>query len=80
MFSEIVPKTIGAMHWQRLARFTVHSLRVLILLLAPLVWMSQYITRSLKRDSSQPILTRTDFLAMAELAPRKACSKKRKEI
>ena len=67
VFSEIVPKTIGAMHWQRLARFTVHSLRVLILLLAPLVWMSQYITRSLKRDSSQPILTRTDFLAMAEL-------------
>lgn len=67
VLSEIVPKTIGALYWQRLAVFTVHSLRGLIFVLAPLVWMSQYITRLLKRDTSQPVLTRTDFLAMAEL-------------
>lgn len=67
VLSEIVPKTIGALYWQRLAVFTVHSLRILIAALAPLVWMSQYITRVLKRDASQPILTRTDFMAMAEM-------------
>ena len=67
VLSEIIPKTIGALYWQRLAVFTVHSLRILITTLAPLVWMSQYITKSLKRDDSQPILTRTDFLAMAEM-------------
>ena len=67
VFSEIVPKTIGALYWQRLVAFTVHSLRFLIVALAPLVWMSQYITRRLKKDIDQPILTRTEFLAMAEL-------------
>lgn len=67
VLSEIVPKTIGALYWQRLVVFTVHSLRILTWILAPFVWMSQYITRRLKRDSNQPILTRTDFLAMAEM-------------
>ena len=67
IFSEIVPKTIGALYWQRLVTFTVHSLRLLTAALAPFVWLSQYITRGLKRDTAQPVLTRTDFLAMAEL-------------
>ena len=67
VFSEIVPKTIGALYWHRFVTFTVHSLRLLTVGLAPFVWLSQYITRRLKRDTTQPILTRTDFLAMAEL-------------
>ena len=68
VLSEIVPKTIGALYWQRLVVFTVLSLRILILVLMPFVWMSQFITRKLKHDANQqPILTRTDFLAMAEM-------------
>ena len=67
VFSEIVPKTIDALYWRRLMTFTVHSLRLLTQALAPFVWLSQYLTRRLKRDTTQPILTRTDFLAMAEL-------------
>ncbi len=68
VLSEIVPKTIGALYWQRLVVFTVLSLRILIVVLTPFVWMSQFITRQLKRDANQqPILTRTDFLAMAEM-------------
>lgn len=67
LLSEIVPKTIGALYWQRLAKFTVFSLRILMFILAPLVWMGQLVTRSLKKESDEPILTRNDFLAMAEL-------------
>ena len=67
VFSEIVPKTIGALYWQHFVTFTVHSLRLLTVALAPFVWLSQYITRRLKRGTTQPILTRTDFVAMAEL-------------
>lgn len=67
ILSEIVPKTIGALHWQRLVKFTVFSLRILMTVLAPLVWMGQFVTKSLKKDSDEPILTRNDFLAMAEL-------------
>ncbi|MEM7359153.1 MAG: CNNM domain-containing protein [Pseudomonadota bacterium] len=67
LLSEIVPKTIGALHWQKLAKFTVASLRILLLVLAPLVSMGQFVTRSLKSDADQAILTRSDFLAMAEM-------------
>ncbi len=67
VLSEIVPKTIGALYWQRLAPFTVACLRILLFVLAPLVWLSQQITKLLKRDIDQPILSRTDFVAMAEI-------------
>ena len=67
VFSEIVPKTIGALYWQYFVTFTAHSLRLLTVGLAPFIWLSQYITRRLKRGTTQPILTRTDFVAMAEL-------------
>jgi len=70
VLSEIIPKTIGALHWQRLAPFTVVSLRVLMMVLAPFVWLSQGLTGVLKRDYEKPVLTRTDFLAMAELGAR----------
>lgn len=67
LLSEIIPKTIGALYWRRLVKFTVSSLRVLMFLLAPLVWVGQLVTRSLKHNSDMPVLTRNDFLAMAEL-------------
>jgi len=70
VLSEIIPKTIGALYWQRLAPFTVFSLRVLMAVLAPFVWLSQGLTGLLKRDYEKPVLTRTDFLAMAELGAR----------
>ena len=66
-FSEIVPKTIGALYWRQLVTFTVHSIRILTIVLAPFVWLSQYITRRLKSEMTRPVLTRTDLLAMAEL-------------
>lgn len=67
IFSEIIPKTIGANHWQKLAPFTVNSLVVVIALLYPLVWMSQFLTQWLKRDKSHPVFSHSEFLAMAEI-------------
>jgi CBS domain containing-hemolysin-like protein len=67
IFSEIIPKTIGANQWQRLAPFTVKSLVGIIALLYPLVWMSQFLTQWLKRDKSQPVFSHSEFLAMAEI-------------
>ena len=67
ILSEIIPKTLGANHWQKLVPFTVSTLKVIIFLLYPLVWFSQIITRTLKKDKSQSVFTRSEFLAMAEL-------------
>ena len=67
IFSEVIPKTIGANKWEALTPFTIASLKIMLFVLAPLVWTSQYITRHLKTDKDKPVLSRTDFLAMAKL-------------
>jgi CBS domain containing-hemolysin-like protein len=65
--SEIIPKTIGANNWKGLAPFTVKSLSFLLRFLAPFIWVSQWITKSFKKDKEKSVLTRTDFLALADV-------------
>jgi len=48
ILSEIIPKTIGANNWKKLAPFTITSLSFLIKALLPFVWLSQLITKKLK--------------------------------
>lgn len=67
LLSEIVPKTIGANYWQELAGFTVRSLKIIMVILAPFVYISQIITRTLKKDKNASIFSREDFSAMADL-------------
>ncbi len=67
LLSEIIPKTIGANYWRELAPFTVKSLKLIMKVLAPLVFLSQLITKALKKDKDASVLSRADFTAMAEL-------------
>lgn len=67
ILSEIIPKTIGANHWQRLAPFTVHSLAIIIKLLWPLVWGCRVITRSLSSSKNKKAITRHDLLALTQI-------------
>lgn len=67
ILSEIIPKTIGAIYWKELTGFTVKTLKIIIMLLSPLVAVSQFITRLLMKDKSKSVLSRADFTAMAEL-------------
>lgn len=67
ILSEIIPKTIGANYWKELAGFTVRSLKIVMFLLGPLVFVSQIITKALKKDKKASVFSRDDFGAMAEL-------------
>ena len=67
VLSELIPKTIGANFWKELAPFTASSLTVIIRLLFPLVWFSQFLTRALKKENVDTAFTRSDFLAMADI-------------
>ncbi len=66
VLSEIIPKTIGANLWEQLAPFTVKSLRILVFVLKPFVWLSQLITKTLKKDKKKSVFSRADFFAMAQ--------------
>lgn len=64
--SEIIPKTFGANYWKSLAPFTVTTLKILMFLLGPLVWVSKWITKFLKKPQVQSVLSRGDFAAIVE--------------
>lgn len=66
ILSEIIPKTIGANNWKSLAGFTATSLKILLFILTPFVWLSQLITGSLKKNKDESVLSRSDFKAMAQ--------------
>lgn len=67
VFSEIIPKTIGAMHWRKLASPTAAFIDWLILLLFPLVWLSEWITKLLSSGKPPSVVTRDEVAAIAEL-------------
>ncbi len=67
IFSEVIPKTIGANNWEALAPFSVYALKVMLFILAPLVWLSQFLTRHLKKDKDKPVLSRSDLLVMTKI-------------
>ena len=66
VLSEIIPKTLGANFWKQLTPFTVRSLRVLLFVLAPFVWLSKWITRLVKTEKGRSVFSRADFAAMAD--------------
>ncbi|MFT5104225.1 MAG: CBS domain containing-hemolysin-like protein [Chitinophagales bacterium] len=66
ILSEIIPKTIGANNWKSLAGFTIQSLRILLFILAPFVWLTQLMTKFLKKNKGESVLSRADFSALAQ--------------
>ena len=67
ILSEIIPKTLGANNWKSLAPFTSKTLKILITVLAPLVWLCQLTTKFLKKDKNKSVLSRADFAAMTRV-------------
>lgn len=80
ILSEIIPKTIGANMWRQLAPITVRSLKILIWILWPLVWLSQLITKRLKKDKGKSVLSRADFAAMTQVGEESGALKKSESL
>ncbi|MES9969983.1 MAG: hemolysin family protein [Candidatus Thiodiazotropha sp.] len=66
VFSEIIPKTLGANYWRQLAPVTAYTLKFLIWILYPFVVMSALLTRLLSREGSHGHFRREEFTAMAK--------------
>lgn len=68
VFSEIIPKTLGATYWRQLAPITAYFLKYLIVILYPFVVLSHKLTKGFKEDSPLKGLNRGELMAMAELS------------
>lgn len=67
VFSEIIPKTLGSHYWRKLAPMTAYSLKYLVIILYPLVWLSRILTRKLTVHPTLRGFSREEFAAMANL-------------
>jgi len=67
VFSEIIPKTLGAVYWRQLSGVTAHVLVMLVLILYPFVWISEKITKGFSYNEEPEGFSREEFAAMAEL-------------
>ena len=68
VFSEIIPKTLGAHYWKQLAPATAYALRGLIWILYPFVKLSELLTRGLTHGPGLTGFNREELAAMAELS------------
>lgn len=68
ILSEIIPKTLGALYWKRLAPMTVRILPVLMRTLYPLVFLSEKIAHWLAAGKKASVVSREEVQAMTDLA------------
>ncbi len=67
VFSEIIPKTIGARYWRRLALVSGIIINIMVIVTFPLVIMTKYITRLFSRNIDNLPMSREEISAMANL-------------
>jgi CBS domain containing-hemolysin-like protein len=67
IFSEIIPKTLGARYWQQLAPACGHLLRWVQWSMYPLVIAAKSLTSWLAPPSEEPTLSRDDFHVLASM-------------
>lgn len=67
VFSEIIPKTIGAVYWKQLNPFAAYVIRGLVIVLFPVVRVFEVMTSLLRPKNGEPTVTRLEFEVMANI-------------
>ncbi len=67
VFSEIIPKALGAHYWRRLAPITAFILVFLVRVLRPFVWLSNGLTAGFTSGKRLKGFSRKEFAVMADL-------------
>ena len=68
VFSEIIPKTLGAVYAKPLTPFTAYSLRALLWVMRPAVFAFEFVTRSMRPREEAPTVTRSELQVMARIS------------
>jgi len=70
ILSEIIPKSIGAAHWKKLANFTTKGIMILMfpLKIIGVLWLLELVTNLVGKNTHEANISREDFHAMADIA------------
>lgn len=67
VFTEIIPKTIGARFWRNLSKISYLTMKAMIFLTYPLVLMSAKITKIFSKNSEEQTTSREEIAALASI-------------
>lgn len=67
VFSEIIPKAVGAQYWRQLAPATAFTLNFLVRVLYPFVVMSNLLTNWFSPKNPERVFNRGEFAALADV-------------
>lgn len=67
VFSEIIPKTLGTMYWRQISGFVTYFVRGIIIVLYPIIWLSERLTKFLVRGKEADVFSRREFAALASI-------------
>jgi CBS domain containing-hemolysin-like protein len=70
VFTEIVPKTIGATYWKQLAAPTAYILRAMVVTMKPVIVPLSLVSRLLTSHSKGPTTSRAELEVLAEIGRR----------
>ena len=70
MFSEILPKTSGAVHWRRLWPWVVWPLAAILSVLKPFVWLTERFASFVTGGRSTQVTTEDEILATIQMGAR----------
>lgn len=68
IFSEIIPKTIGAVYAKPLAPFTANTTHILINILKPIVWLCKRVSTLFTPRNTTPNFSRDEVRSIANIA------------
>lgn len=68
VFSEIIPKTIGTNYYKSLMGFATATIRILVVVMYPIVWVVQGITKLISAKETENTVSREEIIAMANVA------------
>ncbi len=70
ILSEIIPKSIGATYWKKLANFTTKGTIILMfpLKITGVLWLLELVTNLVGKNTHEANVSREDFQAMADIA------------
>jgi CBS domain containing-hemolysin-like protein len=76
VFSEVIPKTLGARYWRKLALPSARIINVLIYVLYPLVVVSDFFTKLIIRNKKTETVTREEIKVLTHIGAREGVFEK----
>ncbi len=67
IFSEIIPKTIGATYWRKIIPFSTYLTHYVIIVTMPVTFMLQKISNVISPEGSEGVMTREEMVAVAKI-------------